>query len=106
MKYLLAITITLLPSAALAQQFTPQQMLDVMTKSPENRDVRVHDDDCQELLDLSKATPAGPWEDEIKPGLGLQILPGQEFLIAQAWEGSALYVEDIRKGPPPVKTCN
>ena len=106
MKHLLAITIALLPTAALAQQFTPKQMLDAMTKSPENRDVRVHDDDCQELLDLSKATPAGPWGDEIKPGLGLQVLPGQEFLIAQAWEGSALYVEDIRKGPPPVKTCN
>tara|TARA_E500000178_G_C16680713_1_gene599195 strand:+ start:412 stop:678 length:267 start_codon:yes stop_codon:yes gene_type:complete len=43
MKHLLAITIALLPSAVLAQQFTPQQMLDVMTKSPENRDVRVHD---------------------------------------------------------------
>ena len=47
MKHLLAITITLLPSAALAQQFTPQQMLDVMTKSPGNRDVRVHDDFIQ-----------------------------------------------------------
>tara|TARA_B100002051_G_C16713515_1_gene628008 strand:+ start:636 stop:863 length:228 start_codon:yes stop_codon:yes gene_type:complete len=44
MKHLLVITIALLPSAALAQQFTPQQMLDVMTKSPSNRDVRVHDD--------------------------------------------------------------
>ena len=99
MKHLLAITITLLPSLALAEQFTPQQMLDVMTKSPSNRDVRVHDDDW--CLDLSKATPAGPWEDEIKPGLGLSILPGQEYLIAQAWEGSALYVEG-----PPVKTCN
>ena len=44
MKHLLAITIALLPSAALAQQFTPEQMLDVMTKSPENRDVRVHDE--------------------------------------------------------------
>ena len=43
MKLFLAITITLLPSAALAEQFTPQQMLDVMTKSPSNRDVRVHD---------------------------------------------------------------
>ena len=43
MKHLLAITIALLPTAALAQQFTPQQMLDVMTKSPSNRDVRVHD---------------------------------------------------------------
>ena len=45
MKHLLVITIALLPSAALAQQFTPQQMLDVMTKSPENRGVRVHDGD-------------------------------------------------------------
>ena len=43
MKHILAITIVLLPSAALAQQFTPKQMLDVMTKSPNNRDVRVHD---------------------------------------------------------------
>ena len=43
MKYFLAITIALLPSAALAEQFTPQQMLDVMTKSPSNRDVRVQD---------------------------------------------------------------
>ena len=43
MKHLLTITIVLLPTAALAQQFTPQQMLDVMTKSPNNRDVRVHD---------------------------------------------------------------
>ena len=43
MKHFLAITITLLPSAVFAQQFTPQQLIDVMTKSPENRDVRVHD---------------------------------------------------------------
>ena len=43
MKHLLAITITLLPSAVLAQQFTPQQMIQLMTKSPSNRDVRVHD---------------------------------------------------------------
>ena len=43
MKHLLATTIALLPTAALAEQFTPQQMLDVMTKSPENRDVRVQD---------------------------------------------------------------
>ena len=47
MKHLLAITIALLPSAVLAHQFTPRQMLEVMTKSPSNRDVRVHDDvDC------------------------------------------------------------
>jgi len=44
MKHLLAITITLLPTAALAEQFTSQQMLDVMTKSPSNRDVRVQDE--------------------------------------------------------------
>ncbi len=43
MKHLLAITVALFPSAALAQQFTPQHMLDVMTKSPSNRDVRVQD---------------------------------------------------------------
>ena len=43
MKHLLAITIALLPSAALAEQFTPEQMLEVMTKSPSNRDVRVGD---------------------------------------------------------------
>ena len=43
MKHLLAISIALLPSAVLAEQFTPQQMLDVMTKSPSNRDVRVQD---------------------------------------------------------------
>ena len=42
-KHLLAIAIALLPSAVLAQQFTPQQMIDVMTKSPNNSDVRVHD---------------------------------------------------------------
>ena len=45
MKHLLAITIALLPSAVLAHQFTPRQMLEVMTKSPSNRDVRVHDGD-------------------------------------------------------------
>ena len=45
LKHLLAITVALLPSAVMAQQFTPQQMLDVMTKSPSNRDVRVHDAD-------------------------------------------------------------
>ena len=42
-EHLLAIAIALLPAAALAEQFTPEQMLDVMTKSPESRDVRVHD---------------------------------------------------------------
>ena len=36
-------TIALLPAATLAEQFTPKQMLDVMTKPPSNRDVRVQD---------------------------------------------------------------
>ena len=40
---ILIAVIALLPSAVLAEQFTPQQMLDVMTKSPDNRDVRVQD---------------------------------------------------------------
>ena len=44
MKHLVAITIALLPSAVLAEQFTPEQLIEVMTKSPDNRDVRVHDD--------------------------------------------------------------
>lgn len=44
MKHLLAIAIALLPSAVFAQQFTPQQLIEVMTKSPENRDVRVQDE--------------------------------------------------------------
>ena len=48
MKYFLAISIALLPSAALTEQFTPKQMLEVMTKSPKNRDVRIQDG----LLDL------------------------------------------------------
>ena len=43
MKYFLAISIALLPSAVLAEQFMPEQMLEVMTKSPKNRDVRVGD---------------------------------------------------------------
>ena len=43
MKHLLAILIALLPSAALAEQFTLEQMLEVMTKSLSNRDVRVGD---------------------------------------------------------------
>ena len=43
MKHLLAITVALLPSAVFAEQFTPQQLIEVMTKSPSNRDVRVHD---------------------------------------------------------------
>ena len=40
---ILIAAIALLPSAVLAQQFTPQQMLDVMTESSSNRDVRVQD---------------------------------------------------------------
>ena len=48
MKHLLAITIALLPSAVIAEQFTPQHMIDVMTKSPSNRDVRVQDNGEEE----------------------------------------------------------
>ena len=64
MKHLLAITIALLPSAVFAQQFTPQQLIDVMTKSPENRDVRVHDEpltingiEVHELVDKTLTDP-------------------------------------------------
>ena len=57
MKHLLAITITLLPSAVLAEQFTPEQMLEVMTKSPSNRDVRMHDVG-------ENTTTVGPWKEE------------------------------------------
>ena len=56
LKHLLAIIIALLPSAALAQQFTPQQMLDVMTKSPSNRDVRVHDGDSCTAIVMADGT--------------------------------------------------
>ena len=42
-KWLPVITIALLPSAVIAEQFMPKQMLDAITKSPNNRDVRVHD---------------------------------------------------------------
>ena len=56
MKHLLAITITLLPSTVLAQQFTPEQMLDVMAKSPSNRDVRVHDGDSCTAIVMADGT--------------------------------------------------
>ena len=44
----------------LAQQFTPQQMLDVMIKSPNNRDVRVQDAAPPKLLFVvgESATPS------------------------------------------------
>ena len=42
-KTFFLVAIALLPSSVLAQQFTSQQMLDVMTKSTSNRDVRVQD---------------------------------------------------------------
>ena len=70
MKHLLAIAIALLPSAALAQQFTPQQMLDVMTKSPSNRDVRVEDN-----LDINPI--ANP---EIAPGYNSSWIVGNSPL--------------------------
>ena len=63
MKLVLAIAITLLPTAALAEQFTPQQMLDVMTKSPENRDVRMHDGKSSRPIQMPDK---GPTLREIK----------------------------------------
>ena len=57
MKHLLAITVALLPSAVLAEQFTPEQLIEVMTKSPSNRDVRMHD--------LGEnTTTVGTWTEE------------------------------------------
>ena len=53
----LSLAIALLPTAALAQQFTPQQLIEVMTKSPSNRDVRMHD--------LGEnTTTVGTWTEE------------------------------------------
>ena len=63
MKHLLAITIALLPTAALAQQFTPEQMLDVMTKSPSKRDVRVQD--SRKELEKYKSTEQESHEGKI-----------------------------------------
>ena len=63
MKHLLAITIALLPSAALAEQFTPKQLIEVMTKSPENRDVRVHD--SRKELEKYKSTEQESHEGKI-----------------------------------------
>ena len=66
MKHLLAITIALLPSAVLAEQFTPEQLIDVMTKSPSNRDVRVHDfHDSRKDLDKYKSTEEESHEGKI-----------------------------------------
>ena len=44
MKNLLGITVALLPSAVLAKQFMPEEMIKVMIRPPVNRGVRVHDD--------------------------------------------------------------
>ena len=60
MKYFLAISIALPPIAVIAEQFTPQQMLDVMTKSPSNRDARVQDatlSDAPLVRQLDKSSP-------------------------------------------------
>ena len=40
---ILITAVALLPSAVLAEQFMPEQLIEVMTKSPSNRDVRVQD---------------------------------------------------------------
>ena len=64
MKYLLSITIALLPSTVLAEQFTPEQLIEVMTKSPSNRDVRVHDCPIHTTgLAITEWWTSG-WEDE------------------------------------------
>ena len=63
LKHFLAITIALLPSALLAEQFTPQQMIDVMTKSPSNRDVRVHD--SRKELEIYKSSEEESHEGKI-----------------------------------------
>ena len=57
MKHLLSITFALLPSAVLAQQFTPQQMLEVMTKSSSNRGMRVHDEEDHVKVQVLWGTP-------------------------------------------------
>ena len=57
MKHLLAITIALLPTAALAEQFTPQQLIEVMTKSPSNRGMRVHDEEDHVQVEVLWGTP-------------------------------------------------
>ena len=70
MKHLLAITIALLPSAVLAEQFTPQQMLDVMTKSPGNRDVRVQDGlwfNCNNVEGECTDSNHNKWINIVKP---------------------------------------
>ena len=72
LKHLLAIVITLLPSAALAEQFTPEQMLDVMTKSPSNRDVRVQD----ATLLGENTTTVGTWTETGGPTCGKWSLTG------------------------------
>ena len=48
-----AASLLVVQAPVLAQQFTPQQMLDVMTKSPSNRDVRVHDDPDKLSADIT-----------------------------------------------------
>ena len=64
MKHLLAIAITLLQSAALAEQFTPEQMLEVMTKSPENRDVRVGDKSDPENPNQFQCAGLASWQGQ------------------------------------------
>ena len=85
MKHLLAIIIALLPSAALAEQFTPQQMLDVMTRSPRNRDVRVQDAAIAIPMyqDYVGSQPNGDVFDSVDApylkGLLLRDLPVQKY---------------------------
>ena len=92
MKYFLAISIALLPSAVLAEQFTPEQMLDVMTKSPSNRDVRVQDNGEEEesYCGLALAGGAVRWDEltaELPFGVcrnGRAFLQVSRLLVADA----------------------
>ena len=50
------VVLSLFVQPGLAQQFTPQQMLEVMTKSPSNRNVRVHDGDSCTAIVMADGT--------------------------------------------------
>ena len=72
MKLLLATTIALLPTAVIAQQFTPEQIIGVMVSSSENLDVRVDDplllslNDKMDIDDLNDDEEDGDDDDRHK----------------------------------------
>ena len=72
MKLLLATTIALLPTAVIAQQFTPEQIISVMVSSSENLDVRVDDplllslNDKMDIDDLNDDEEDGDDDDRLK----------------------------------------